>query len=212
MNYDFPESVSQRSDGAQDAENSRIAKIADELRRLCQLHEAQSGTGQADVTPHEREQRMAEQMAKAGSYWIPMMQVFDLGVPGPSGNENDTYVADDAVYKVNNLLNSGSIVALLEKVLMHNLLFPDTAYQFHGFVGFDGRTVQPVLRQVRIANATPATQIMIDTYMAALGFEKADSVGRFSNGRYIVWDVIPRNVLVDAEGDIFVVDAEIKKL
>lgn len=24
--------------------------------------------------------------------------------------------------------------------------------------------------------------------MAALGFEKADSVGRFSNGRYIVWD------------------------
>ena len=53
---------------------------------------------------------------------------------------------------------------------------------------------------------------MIDTYMATLGFEKADSVGRFSNGRYIVWDVIPRNVLVDAEGDIFVVDAEIKIL
>ena len=26
--------------------------------------------------------------------------VFDLGVPGPSGNENDTYVADDAVYKI----------------------------------------------------------------------------------------------------------------
>ena len=88
MNYDFPESVSQRSDGAQDAENSRIAKIADELRRLCQLHETQSGTGQADVTPHEREQRMAEQMAKTGGYWIPMMQVLNLGVPGPSGNEN----------------------------------------------------------------------------------------------------------------------------
>lgn len=45
---------------------------------------------------------MAEQMAKTSGYWIPMMQVFSLGVPGPSGNENDTYVADDAVYKVNN--------------------------------------------------------------------------------------------------------------
>ena len=212
MNYDFPESVSQGSDGAQDAENSRIAKIADELRRRCQLHETQSGTGQADVIPHEREQRMAEQMAKAGGYWIPMMEVFDLGDLGPSGNENDTYVAGDIVYKVNNLLNSGSIVALLEKVLMHNLLFPDTAYQFHGFAGFDGRTVMPILKQNLVKKATPATQIMIDTYMAALGFEKADSVGRFSNGRYIVWDVIPRNVLVDAEGDIFVVDAEIKSL
>ena len=211
MDYDISKSVSQGSDGAQDAENCRIAKITDELCRLCQLHEAQPGTGQTDVTPFEREQRAAEQMAKTGGYWIPMMQVFDLGVPGPSGNENDTYVSDYAVYKVNNLMNNGGIVALLEKILMHNMLFPDTAYQFHGFAGFDGRTVQPVLKQVRVANATPATQIMIDTYMAALGFEKAGDVGRFSNGSFLVWDILPRNVLVDAESDIFVVDAEIKR-
>ena len=61
-------------------------------------------------------------------------------------------------------------------------------------------------------DATPATQIMIDTYMAALGFEKADSEGRFSNGSFLVWDVVPRNVLVDSEGDIYVVDAEIKRI
>ena len=75
-------------------------------------------------------------MAKEKGVWIPMTKVFDLGTPGPSGNENDTY----------------------------------------------------------------------------LGFEKATDEGRFSNGRYIVWDAIPRNVLVDAEGDIFVVDAEIKRI
>ena len=212
MDYDIHKSVSQGSDGAQDAENSRIAAIANELHRLCQLHEAQSGTGQADVTPFEREQRMAEQMAKAKGFWIPMTQVLNLGVPGPSGNENDTYVTDDAVYKVNNLMNSGGIVALLEKVMMHNMLFPDTAYRFHGFAGFDGRTVQPVLCQVRVPNAVPATQIMIDTYMAALGFVKQNDKGRYSNGNYLVWDVIPRNVLVDSEGDIFVIDAEIKHI
>ena len=72
--------------------------------------------------------------------------------------------------------------------------------------------MQPILRQVRVANATPATQIMIDTYMAALGFEKTDGEGRFSNDSYLVWDVIPRNVLVDRDGDIFVVDAEIKRI
>ena len=105
MDYDILKSVSQGSDGAQDAENSRIAAIADELRRLCQLHEAQPGTGQAHVTPFEREQRMA-----------------------------------------------------------------------------------------------------------ALGFEKADGEGRFSNGSFLVWDLIPRNVLVDRDGDIFVVDAEIKRI
>ena len=137
MDYDFSQPVPQGSNGAQDAENCRIAAIADELERICAVHEAQLGDSQADVSRFETEQRVAEQMAKANGYWIPMMDVFDLGVPGPSGNENDTY-------------------------------------------------------------------------MAALGFEKTTTEGRYSNNTYEVWDLVPRNVLVDAEGDIFVVDAEMK--
>ena len=212
MDYDISQPISQRSNGAQDAENSRIAAIADELERLCAVHEAQSGNCQQDVSRFETEQRVAEQMAKSQGFWVPMMDVFDLGVPGPSGNENDTYVGEKVIYKVNNLLNSGSIVALLRKILMHNQIFPDTAYSFYGFAGFDGRTVQPIIIQPRIANARPATRIMIETYMAALGFEKTAQEGRFRNGQYEVWDVVPRNVLVDEEGDIFVVDAEIKHI
>jgi len=152
-------------------------------------------------------------MAKSGGFWIPMMEIFRLGVPGPSGHENDTYVTENGIYKVNNLLNNnGSIVSLLRKILLHNAVFPDTAYSFYGFAGFAGRTVQPVLFQPRVANAQPASQIMIDTYMAALGFEKASEKGRFINSEYEVWDLLPRNVLVDSEGDVFVVDAEIKRL
>ena len=51
MDYDILKSVSQGSDGAQDAENSRIEAISDELKRRCKLYEAQPGTGQAHVTP-----------------------------------------------------------------------------------------------------------------------------------------------------------------
>ena len=212
MNHDISQSVPQGSDGAQEAENRRISAIADELKRLCAVYEAQRGTGKADVTPFETEQRVAEQLAKSQGFWIPMPEVFNLGVPGPSGHENDTYVAEKVIYKVNNLLNSGSIVGLLQKIMMHNTIFPDTAYSFYGFAGFDGRTVQPIIVQPRVANAHPATQIMIDTYMAALGFEKAADEGRFTNGEYDVWDLLPRNVLTDNEGAIFVVDAEIKHI
>ena len=161
MNHDISQPVPQGSNGAQDAENSRIATIADELERLCRVHEAQCGDSIPNANHFEVEQRVAEKMAKANGYWIPMMDIFDLGVPGPSGNENDTYVAEKVIYKVNNLLNSGSIVALLHKILMHNAIFPDTAYAFYGFAGFDGRTVQPVIAQPRVANARPATQIII---------------------------------------------------
>ena len=212
MRHDISQPVPQGSDGAQDAENSRIAAIADELKRLCSIHETQCGDSLQDVSRFETEQRAAEKMAKSQGFWIPMMDVFNLGVPGPSGNENDTYVGEKVIYKVNNLLNSGSIVGLLRKILMHNFLFPDTAYSFYGFAGFDGRTIQPVIVQPRIADSHPATRIMIDTYMAALGFEKTTQEGRFRNSQYEVWDLVPRNVLVDNEGDVFVVDAEIKHI
>ena len=155
------------------------------------------------------EQRVAEMYAKDNGMWIPMSDIFDLGVPGPSGNENDTYVSNDIIYKVNNLLNSASILRLLEKISAHNNLFPNTFYGLYGFTGFEGRSIMPILKQHLVKNAKSATSIEIDTYMAALGFLKKNNEGRYANSDYEVWDLVPRNVLVDADGDMYVVDAEI---
>ena len=211
MNDDIFESVSQGGSGEETAENRRIHEVADELYRRCQLHEAQLRDGQEDVNRLEVEQRVAEQYAKENGIWLPMSDVFDLGVPGPSGNENDTYVSNDIIYKVNNLLNTGSILRLLDRIMWHNNLFYDTAYTLYGFTGFDGRTIMPVLRQRLVKNATPATSIEIETYMSAIGFTKLSDEGRFANVDYEVWDLVPRNVLRDKDGDIFIIDAEIAK-
>ena len=212
MNDDIFESVSQRGRGEENAENRRIYEIADELRRRCQLYEAQLRDGQVNVNRLDVEQRAAEQYAKDNGVWIPMSDIFDLGVPGPSGNENDTYVSNNIIYKVNNLLNAGSILRLLDRVIWHNNLFYDTAYSLYGFTGFDGRTIMPVLQQRLVKDAVPATSVEIETYMAALGFVKMNNEGRFANSEYEVWDLVPRNVLKDADGDIFIIDAEIRRL
>ncbi len=212
MTDDIFESVSQRVDGEETAENSRIREVAYELHRRCQLYEAQFRDGEKHVSHFEIEQRVAELYARENGMWLPMSDVFDLGVPGPSGNENDTYVSNDIIYKVNNLLNSGSILKLFAKIYMYNNLFYDTCYSLYAFTGFDGRTVMPVFKQSLVKNARPATPIEIETYMAAIGFLKLNEKGRFSNDVYEVWDVVPRNVLKDEEGDIYIVDAEIKLL
>ena len=212
MNDDVFESVSQRGRGEETAENRRIYEIADELRRRCQLYEAQLRDGQVNVNRLDVEQRAAEQYAKDNGVWIPMSDIFDLGVPGPSGNENDTYVSNNIIYKVNNLLNAGSILRLLDRVIWHNNLFYDTAYSLYGFTGFDGRTIMPVLQQRLVKDAVPATSVEIETYMAALGFVKMNNEGRFANSEYEVWDLVPRNVLKDADGDIFIIDAELKNV
>ena len=58
MSHDISQPVPQGSDGAQDAENSRIAAISDELERLCAIHEAQFRDSQADVSHFEAELRV----------------------------------------------------------------------------------------------------------------------------------------------------------
>ena len=211
MDDDISQSVSHGGYGAYDEENRRIQEISNELQRLCRLYETEPRDGKGYGSRFEIEQRVAEQYARTTGLWIPMESIFELGIPGPSGNENDTYVAEDTIYKVNNLLNSGGICKLFDKILLHNLIFPNTAYRIHGFTGYDGRTIMPVLEQERICEAQPATQVMIDTYMAAIGFIKDKTDGRFTNGDYVVWDLVPRNVLIDVDGDVYVVDAEIKK-
>jgi hypothetical protein len=211
MDYDISQSVSQRGSGEETAENRRIHEVTDELHRRCQLYEAQLRDGQDNVSRFEVEERVAEQYAKENGMWIPMSDIFDLGVPGPSGNENDTYVSNDIIYKVNNLLNTGSILRLLDRVMWHNNLFYDTAYTLYGFTGFDGRTIMPVLQQKLVKDAVPATVVEIETYMAAIGFTKQNDKGRFANEEYAVWDLIPRNVLRDKDGDVFIIDAEIAK-
>ena len=122
--HDLPQSFPQGGDRAQDSEDRRILTIADELRRRCQLYEAELRDGESHVSSREAEE----------------------------------------------------------------------------------------LRQRLVKNARPATQVMIDTYMAALGFTKTDQKGHFTNGTYEAWDLLPRNVLVDKDGDLYVVDAELRKM
>jgi hypothetical protein len=212
MKYDLSESISQRSSGEKDAENHRIKEISNEIRRRCEVYETESRDGQNHVNHFEAEQRIAEQFAKDNDIWLSMDDAFNLGVPGPSGNENFTFISHDTIFKVNNLLNSGGISNLLNKITLHNTIFPETFYYLIGFAGYDNRSVMPVLKQDLIKNAVPATSIEIDTYMSAIGFTKNPNDGKFYNDSFIVWDVVPRNVLKDKEGDIFVIDAEIASI
>ncbi len=212
MHNDLFESISQRCGEEETPENRRILEIANELCGCCKLYEKQLRESKKDVDSFYIEQRVVEQFAKENNLWIPITQIGGLGIPGPCGNENDTYVSNDVIYKVNNLMNSHTISTLFEKIICHNNLFYETAYSFYAFTGFDGRTIMPIFRQSLIKDATPATIIEIETYMAALGFEKTEKVGSFVNEKYKVWDLLPRNVLKDEEVDLFIVDAEIENI
>ncbi|WP_294477058.1 LPD38 domain-containing protein [uncultured Bacteroides sp.] len=213
-NDNVSESISQRINGKMSKEDSRIEEALSKCKRGGEQdakNAREAGRTLSERQQKEVEARVMEKYAKDNGMWIPMQDVFSLGIPAPSGNENDVYLdsKDNSVYKVNNLMNSKKISSLLERIKLHNLFFPQTKYELAGFSGFGSSDVYPVLKQDYIVNSTFATPEDIDAYMNKLGFKQIGEAA-YSNGEYVISDLRPRNVLKDADGDIYVVDADFK--
>ena len=196
-------------------EGCRIEVFADELRRRSE--ENQRNAQSDSTTLSERsiidiDNSTAENFAKEVKLWIDISEVVTLGTPAPSGVENEVYLNKNGnfVYKVNNLMTSRCVSDFLQRILLHNSIFPQTGYELYAFTGFGNGSVYPILKQNYIFDAEYATPVEIDTYMSALGFEKVDEA-TFTNGEVIISDLYPRNVLKDKDGDLFVVDAEFRK-
>lgn len=126
-----------------------MEQVADELRRRCALDEGKSGDGESHRIGLYEEEAIAEAIAKERNIWYSIDEVFAMGRPGPSGSENDTYVDKEGgiVYKVNNLIHTGNIIKLFERLKIYNSIFPESVYELKGFTGFEGRTIMPLLQQ-----------------------------------------------------------------
>lgn len=207
-----PQSVPQGEHGTQDSQVSGMEETASRLRERI---EADGGTPQGGLSRNARdvENRVTREYAQENGLWIPFEDVFKLGRPSKSGNEHDTYLNAEqgVIYKVNNRMNTPSILDLLDRMEQHNEFFPDSKYSLVGFTAVsENGDVWPVFAQEYVPNARMATNEEIDSYMGALGFTRVGD-GRYSNGEVVIKDLKPRNVLADADGDIYVVDAEFEQ-
>ena len=127
------------------------------------------------------------------------------------GNENEVFLFEDRfIYKINNLMNDGGILPLLERILLHNRYFPETGYELVGFTGTEGRSVFPVLRQQYIRRGMEVDIPEIEAYMLKLGFRKTGDYS-YTNGEVTVDDLRPRNVLTDDNGTFYIIDAGLKR-
>lgn len=212
MTYDILESISQGEYGEDAPQDDRMEEVSNLLFRSSTKDETESDSRAAYRGNLYGEQALIEKYAEETGCWYTIDDVFAMGIPGPSGSENDTYVdrRGGIVYKTNNLIHTGSFYKLFRRLQIHNSLFPQTAYSLLGFTGYKGRTVYPLLKQRYIERACPALPSEIDAYMLALNFSKV-SEWTYTNGKILISDLKPKNVLRDEEGDLYVIDAEIKQ-
>lgn len=151
--------------------------------------------------------------ASENDLWID--DLFSLGVPFSSGNENTNLLnaEDGMLYKSNNLMNTRTITGLFEKVILHNKFFPETNYEFVGFTGIDNGLnrepyIEVIFKQQLIDNSELANKTEIEMYFKKIGFKKIKDTSFSING-YTISDLHPRNVLKDKNGEIYIIDAEI---
>lgn len=190
-----------------------MENIANRLREIVKANERErNGQKISQFEREDLEKKYILRYAKENNLWIK--DFFTLGnYTGLQGNENTILVdvESNSVYKSNNLFNSRFLIStLLDQVLAHNHLFPETKYELVGFTGIDrgeDRTpyIEVVLKQDLIKDARQADDEEIMNFMHSLGFSKIGEA-KFSNHEYVVSDMFPRNVLIDVKGVIYVVD------
>lgn len=189
--------------------------VADRLKQGVETVAKEFERQQIVFSHHEQEdveKQIVFDFAKANNLWID--DLYSLGKPTHAGGYENTLALDEItgyLYKSNNLFNAKFLISnLLEQIRLHNELFPETSYEVVGFTGFDnGENLVPyievILKQIYVDNAEQATQEEIIDFMHSLGFKQIDEA-KFVNGKYIVADLYPRNVLKDKNGFIYVVD------
>lgn len=198
--------VPQGEHGTQTSQVSGAQEVAARLRERIESAQGDSKSGLREV-----ENRVTREFAQENGLWIE--NETELGTPFPSGDEHNNYIdaENQVVYKVNNRMHTPSILDLLDRIEQHNKYFPDSKYSLVGFTSVSKNgDVLPVFAQDFVSDARMATVDEIDSYMGTLGFTRVGD-GRYSNGEVVIKDLKPRNVLADADGDIYVVDAEFEQ-
>ncbi len=164
------------------------------------------------------EKEVAFKYAKEKGLWID--DIYTLGhYTGISGHENTILLdtENNVIYKSNNLFNSKFLISnLLKKIENHNELFPETKYDLVGFTGIDkgnNKTpyVEVIIKQDYAKDVIQATTKQINEFMFYIGF-KNTTPGSYVNNKYLVFDLYPRNVLIDKNGVFYIIDAEIIKI
>ena len=121
-------------------EGCPIEIFATELRRRIKEGSGNASENFRDVSSvnPQDEALIAEDLARTEGMWMDFSEIANLGTPFPNGVENDVYLNSNGnlIYKVNNLMTSKTLLALFDRLILHNSLFPQTGYKLKGFTGF----------------------------------------------------------------------------
>lgn len=157
--------------------------------------------------PYERrphQERILEEYARANNLWVDHMPEISPKNFIDSGAEAKVYrYGDNSVLKVNNLSQHEESIEFLDRIAMHNYLFPDTPYTVIGFTRNEEGDFSVVVKQPFMKGEGGVPKDEIRKEMEQMGFESLGG-NMYVSKDYIVEDLHQGNVLRTKYGLAFI--------
>ena len=174
----------------------------------------------ADETQDERNERQEqeiEEYARQRGIWVEnTIKTFNdlYGERLGSGQEAIVWRKDgNTVIKSSNTLQYEDLQLFLDRLVLHNTLFPASAQKLVGFGTDKNGDFEVIIEQPFIPEAEEATPQEIKDYLAKLGFEQYVGFGggeRYKTTDVLLNDAAPRNFVKTESGNIIPIDLILK--
>lgn len=199
-------------------QGGRTSAVDALFSRICESTVPANGRTRAEARRaiETRKEELLEGWAKATGNWHESIADFTGNTaPIKSGTDSDVYLSDDggSVIKASKgKFDNRKFPSDIDQVNLFNAVFPHSAYRILGYGRLNGKFVRFIEQQfVDFSTSQPLTTEERVEYMRRLGFEpRNEEKTIFSNGEIVVSDLQKSNIVKDTEGNIRVIDADVK--
>lgn len=189
------------------------------------------GTRQALKREVSKVGNLIKQWAKYNGYWFDEAQLKKQGTEIMGGAESRVFVSENGNTVVKSTapyVHNGYVQLVIESMEMFGRVFQNTPYTIVGFAEENGHlcvvATQPYVQGMSLGEYAEQQgwvdedgQVDYDKMMGYVdqamreqfGLERRAGYGNYTDGTYNVTDAHRKNVIVDAEGNLSVIDASV---
>ena len=181
--------------------NEYIKTISDITRRVL---EKKTLSGLLNKPGHQE----IEKLAKDNGFFYPSFDFISKGRTPKKGIESLVYVDDSGknVIKINNGIYNTDWADFFNRIMAHNIYFPETSYEFLGFTKRDGR-LAAILRQplVNIKRGASPAEVKEEIQKRGFNFKSIYNVIDDYNN-VSLRDFHDENAVFDTDGNMVFID------
>lgn len=167
---------------------------------------------------NERQERQVEQWAKNVGAWhddaISFCKTFGNETIGGQESRVFVHYKNGSVVKAKNTTQYRDLQEFLDGIILHNTMFPETAYRVLGF-GDDGKGFVAILEQTFIHGVPPEQEQIDDFILSSIPETEKHEMnigeGRYKTSRILLHDLTPKNAIITPGCNIAVIDAIIRQ-